>query len=595
MSEEGEGWVPLTLPALVADETLYSWSSRYHRQSGNALASATAKQLFGRARVGAQHDLPCGLAALAVRTRGLLGETAGLIYERTLLPFYLPLRTPQVQAIAVAALSGSRLGHLKFRLGMLTSRFGAHHPLKTCPACLATMVERGVPHWRLDHQWPGLWVCPEHGEWLQATRIKVHGIERFQWKLPDEVPLTSAPSMPVTPACRALAAAVAGWCRLPAGFSFDLTRLAATYRRRVATAMGSHGGSLSLAAAIAGYATWSRGLAVGIAELAPLVVRNASDAASLLRILRAPRGPGHPLRHLAVIAWLFRSWDEFLAAYRDEGAGLDGVEHPSIARPSRCNAQSTVCTLMQSGLSASAAARRVDVAVATAQRWAAKAGFAVRRRPKVLKAVLRRRIKALLAKGTAHQAAALACGVSLATVRRVLEDTPGLHARWQAQVAKARRAHARRTWLRARTRAPGASRKQLRVRAPTAYAWLYRNDRVWLSAHLPKTLARKRDEAQLRLDWSARDAELYVAVTRAARALRKDGAKPPYALWRMCEQLPGLHPKLRVMARLPRTRDLLCRLVRRRANDFLSMHPATDRLRAASPSRQWSSPQRSCR
>lgn len=564
MSEDGEGWAPLTLPVFIADETLYSWSSRYHRQSGNALASATAKQLFGRARVGAQHDLPCGLAALALRTRGLLGETAELIYERTLLSFYLPLRTPQVQAIAGDTLRGSRLGHLKFRLGMLTSRFGAHHPLKTCPACLAVMVERGAPYWRLSHQWPGMWVCPEHGAWLQATRIKVHGIERFQWRLPDDVPWTDAPPMPVTPACRALAAAVAGWCDLPAGFSFSLYRMAATYRRGVAAAMGSHGGSLNVAAAIEGYATWSRGLAVGIAELAPLLVRDAANAASLLRTLRAPRGAGHPLRHLAVIAWLFPSWEDFLAAYRDESAALDGVERPSTARPTRHDAQSAVCRLMQLGFTASAAARKVDVAVATAQRWAANAGLPVRRRPKALKAALRRRIKALLAKGTPHQAAALACGVSLTTVRRVLEDTPGLHARWQAQVAKTQRKHARRAWVRARARAPAASRTQLRARAPAAYAWLYRNDREWLSAHQPRPLARKREGAQLRLDWSARDAELCVAVTHAARALRKEGAKPPYALWRMCQQLPDLRPKLRVMARLPRTRDLLCRLVRRR-------------------------------
>src|SRR3546814_14840989 len=70
-------------------------------------------------------------------------------------------------------MSGASVAHLKFRLGLLTSRFRANHPLKACPACMTKdLDDHQTTYWRLDHQFPGVWHCPVHGEDYAAKAIR---------------------------------------------------------------------------------------------------------------------------------------------------------------------------------------------------------------------------------------------------------------------------------------------------------------------------------------------------------------------------------------------------------------------------------------
>lgn len=124
------------MPSWLPDESLFSVLSRFHVLAGNRLASTTCRTLFGEVRRGCEHDFPANLDALNSRINGALGDTATLAYERTLLRFYLPLQTAAQSSAAVTALCGAGHGVLKFRLGILTSRFRANHPLKACPGCV---------------------------------------------------------------------------------------------------------------------------------------------------------------------------------------------------------------------------------------------------------------------------------------------------------------------------------------------------------------------------------------------------------------------------------------------------------------------------
>lgn len=50
-------------------------------------------------------------------------------------------------------------------------------------------MRRDVDHeswayWHLQHQFPGVWVCSLHGEWLRTSTVKSTGVERFLWHLP---------------------------------------------------------------------------------------------------------------------------------------------------------------------------------------------------------------------------------------------------------------------------------------------------------------------------------------------------------------------------------------------------------------------------
>ncbi|WIT14159.1 TniQ family protein [Paucibacter sediminis] len=176
----------LDLLQWLPGETLFSLVSRLHRLWGHRLADQTADVLFGRRRQGYQHDFPSGLHEFEQNTAGLLGDVKAIALERTLLRFYRPFLSSAKVDEAIAAMAGPSVAHLKFRLGLLTSRFRAHHPLKACAACIAEdRTTYGWAWWHLDHQYPGFWVCLTHGERLLESATKTNGVARFQWQLPE--------------------------------------------------------------------------------------------------------------------------------------------------------------------------------------------------------------------------------------------------------------------------------------------------------------------------------------------------------------------------------------------------------------------------
>lgn len=110
-------------------ETFYSLCSRHHRFSGFSTSAETTLALFGHRRSGCQHDFPSRLDAFVERTDGVHGDAAQLARERTLLGFYAPFLAASVVDGAIASMRSQSVAHLKHRLGILTSRFRANHPL----------------------------------------------------------------------------------------------------------------------------------------------------------------------------------------------------------------------------------------------------------------------------------------------------------------------------------------------------------------------------------------------------------------------------------------------------------------------------------
>ena len=117
-------------------ETLFSLCSRQHRLWGYGLSSRSTEILFGGKRLGTRHDFPSGLDAFVLRTEGQLGSAVEIARDRTLLRFYRPFFRKAEIDYAIWTMRGPAVAHLKFRLGLLTSRFRANHPLKACVACM---------------------------------------------------------------------------------------------------------------------------------------------------------------------------------------------------------------------------------------------------------------------------------------------------------------------------------------------------------------------------------------------------------------------------------------------------------------------------
>lgn len=556
----------------LPEETLFSLCSRHHVLFGHGVSSRTTTLLFGQRRFGAQHDFPSHLEALASRTCGLLGSADEIASARTLLKFYAPFVKPGLADQAARSMASPSVAHLKFKLGLLTSRFGANHPLKACAGCMEDDLRtHGWMYWHLPHQYPGVWICERHGQVLQESLVKSNGVERFAWKLP------SGPSMrrPITdnessfrPAFEALARLIIELVHHPIPH-LNLDRWFEVYRRGLA-AKGwiSTGGGLRMAKASKNFVQFVAPLRV-VPELAPLAATEQSAASQLSIVLRPPRTGTHPLRHLITVLWLFgdaNSWREAIAEVQTPAAAGRPTEGAFAADATPSKKEKLLALIAEERpASISDLARRLGLSTQTALTLAARANLPIARRPKKLDDTLRKNVVQELRRGRSKQAVALRYELSEPTINRLLACEPGLHASWKlARFERARRLH-RHRWEGIRRAYPLAALKWMRELYPATFSWLYRNDRNWLVSQSPEKAVQRHTSAHYAV-WDSRDAELSAAVRRAVQDLRCTGTAP-IRLWQLIQLVPDLRPKLGRMDRLP--------LAKREIDAALGRHKAS--------------------
>ena len=177
-------------PSIVSwlpDETLFSLASRYHNLACNATPDQTCAQLFGHKRIGCSHDFPARLRHFVTQTEGLLGSSTEITLQHSLLPFYLAFHPEYRCTNWLTNIEDGSAYLLKAELGILASRFGASHPLKACALCMCEDSRlHHVAYWHVQHQLPGVWVCPVHRCALQIATMKWRGHNRFGWLLPTQ-------------------------------------------------------------------------------------------------------------------------------------------------------------------------------------------------------------------------------------------------------------------------------------------------------------------------------------------------------------------------------------------------------------------------
>lgn len=545
----------------LPDETFFSLASRHHQLWGHVTSAQTCQLIFGSARAGTHHDLPNSLGAFARRTNALLGEVDYIARERTLLKFYAAFAPPSEAENAVACMSSASVAHLKLRLGILTSRFRANHPLKACPQCMEQdLRETGWAYWHLKHQFPGVWMCTIHKRPLLQSALKANGVERFQWLLPRLSDLSPASVEPdETASCSvllSLAELIEHLVQSAERQPLLLRKLHGVYRQEL-RARGWIAGVASLrtgqiATAFLDYCEPLR----RIPEFAALAEDEEGMATQLGRLLRPPRSGTHPLRHLLLIHWMFGDAQRFDFAVNSEGSNDHPPAHDDVlaALPVVDPRVARLCSLIEEeGQSVRKAASLVGVDPQTALVWAAKAGIAISRRPQKLSADVRAKAIRDLRRGTDKEQVASQAGVSVGTITRLLLSDAKLHIDWsEARSAKAR-AHSRARWLQMLQSSGSLGIKWMRQLDPRTYTWLYRNDRAWLDAHKPDPLPESRRSRPPTVDWEARDEQLRALVREAALLLMGERGVRRIHFWQLCQQIPDLRAKQASLHRLPRT------------------------------------------
>lgn len=551
---------PLPVSSWLDDETLFSLCSRIHKVSGNVFASVTCQQLFQHRLTGSQHDFPARIDQFVERTKGTYGNSNEII-GRTLLPYLLPWKSKTLSAQAVARVRHTNVGPLKFLLGISTSRFRAHFPLKACDGCMSDDKNRnGVAHWHLTHQYPGIWMCPRHHEPLREANVKATGVGRFLWFLPSDALLNPAPMLDSSAQQALLRFALLTLESVTAlrSHHIDPQRLAIVYASRLhSNADGISLGRLTRIALGAHYAESVAPLRE-VAELSALAANAGQGSNQLARIQRSPSTSTHPLRHLSLIQWLYADWADFWQHYSSTETCHPACADRSISKPQaklspeeHPQRQAFLTQMKKGSASISAAAQIVGVTVHTAMSWATEAGIAIKHRPKRIHESARQQIIQKLRKGGNKQSIANELGLSTQSITRVLQTEIGLRVAWREALTKRRCAECREKWLTAMKRNPHASKKTLRLIEPAPFAWLYRNDREWLNEKLLAVPSIGRNNVSV--DWDKRDADLAHAVSKAALQCFLHQPAQKINVQKLYQTLPELKRRISQLGRLPLT------------------------------------------
>ena len=562
----------------LPDETLFSICSRHHHLSKNYKPSSTCQQLFGHKLQGLAHDFPSRIAYLTAASDGVLGSPDEIIYRHSILPFYLPLAREHIKTSAIAAMRGEGIGHLKWNLGILTSRFGANHPLKACPKCLGEDVQNHrVAYWHKSHQLPGVWICPIHSECLLTSTIKSTGVERFFWCLPSQNELESpfAPDEPSQAQSNAsllkLAQSSISLASLPESFSFNPTRLQQCYLSRLKDRGLIKESGLQIKPRELGvqFSEYTRVLRVAPELMA--LPNTVDEAIAFARKMIAPRTGTHPLRHLVWINWLFDNWDQFFHAYENFSEDIASKPNPSPPEIPVKNPKKTelINLLTKEGLTITGAAKCLEIDFGTAAAWATEAGIKVPTRPSKMTPEIRDQMIRALKNGDDKKVIAVTYDISITTVTKLLSTEIGLSEAWhQARFRKAQESH-RQAWQAVITNNPNLGVKAVRVLEPAAFMWLYRHNREWLTEESAK-LSKAPRQNHSNVDWDARDEALAQQVKEVALEIFEKNPYKRILLWMIYQRLPELKAKLAKLERLPLTKSAITSALKYKKADFIA-------------------------
>lgn len=511
----------------VPEESIFGIASRYHALTGHQVAGDTLIDLLGRRNVSLSTSFPSGLQTIYRRLALPMESVKELIDNHSVLPYFRPFtQAPQYSRIA-QNVAGDIGRDVKISLGLLASRIGAQDILRYCPACAQADLDTiGVATWYRAHQLPGVLVCPYHGDLLKENYCLAHRLRRQQLFLPSSAGQGFS-TCGVDGADTAIMASLRLIARLSAqilllgdaplnsdglrhhyigrlldmGLASSLSRIR---RRELAEEFG---------------AFWA-----GISNLPPfssLLACCHQEGSWLAGLCRKPRSTRHPLKHILLIGFLADDAASFFGA-RQWPSPVIGASKP-LAKSSNID-DCEIVELLRDGASSRQIARALGWSLHTLLVKAERAGAPVKRRPKKVNDAVREQVRRALAAGDAIGSIMLDTDLSSATINRLLGGDRVLQRDRAASVQARRQSQARESLLAAITNTPRACFRVLRASAPAHFAWLYRNDRAWLRAHLPIPAQPKVNKAPV--DWHERDLRTARRVAEVVAEILNMHGKP---------------------------------------------------------------------
>jgi hypothetical protein len=281
----------------------------------------------------------------------------------------------------------------------------------------------------------------------------------------------------------------------------------------------------------------------------------------LRTLLDRPSRASHPICHLLLIGFLFKTLEGFLQALRESGyIGVECCDRQNVhsETASTREAEERADLLLKNvTVSCREASRILGLSVTTVVSRRRAMGVPIAERRKSLNAGKLREITKALKKGLPVTGIATRNRVSVATVYRIRVESKDLLNTHVWLCEDRERTMRRRVWMQALERHQNVGQRELRTTDQATYTWLYRHDRTWLQEAC-KALHCDRKTVK-RVDWVARDIELCRRIEELANNLLLRHDRPRISrsillraigeamVRRNLEQLPKLNASLEAL------------------------------------------------
>jgi hypothetical protein len=536
-------------PQPYSDELWYSICSRFSEQMRFGTETGVMLALYGRRHAIATVDLPHNLRAVSSQLPpGHPCTVDNIIDHHTFLPYYGPFLTNSSYKTVRQLMEDGTKPSVRVRCGACTNRVRPPKYFRSCPDCdRENRGLHGERYWRRLFQLPGVEVCAKHDSFLEPSDIRLDPLpNRHKYFSANSTRLVSLPHPvnrkdPVQIILVDLAKDIE-WLLRQERLNPGLEALHVRYGQVLAERS---------------FATKARSLRMAEIrrevlsryghKLLQLLQSDLPDNKGdgwLGQLLRKPNTAVAPLRHLLLLRALGISLEQFffpkistrplntihpgigswpcLNPICDQRGEL-AINEVQLEPPDQNGKTHIIVTCQHCGFSyrAQDTAERPTKAsriINYGSRWIEL----LRQQWTATHVTLRQMAKVLGVDPKTVKQRAYELGLKFPRKGKRPVTKRGLYVAANRDKTKAIESH-RREWNRLVEKNPESGTKQLRLSAPALYAWLYRNDRLWLAQHKPAK--RRPITARPHVDWAKRDEELAGQIATVAAHIKNHPGK----------------------------------------------------------------------
>ena len=563
----------VNFPKPFEDESLYSLLARHIWMMPFGSWRGMGRQFYSAEHATATVDLPSRLGSLTAQlSDGQRISPLLIIKNHTALPFYAHFLPP----VRVTALQHDLVGNhgnaTHVRAGIMASGVRPHSHLLYCPTCAKEeRIRTGEAYWHRLFQLSGVFVCPKHCCFLEASHVDrlVRSNRHAYIPAEEAIPDREARLLELTKTEDRILLHIANdseWLLLHESPGHELDDLRQRYIRR-ALELGDATGT--------GRIHWDRLLAKFRQQYSEDLLRRLSCSIPaghtdhwLARLLRKSPAAQAPLRHLILMDFFGLTAEQFFAPISGSplfGPGPWACKNPACPK----NGQKTIHEVQIEhsheyrtpiGVFACPVCgwKECRRLVDNQERvWVRDFGPCWRSRLNMLwetpMVSLRSMAHQLQVDPMTVKRHAAADNLTFPRAGKRLSGKNGPPKVGSPPLTRAADGKSRRIeWIGLRKKFPGLSTTELRSRLPACYAFLHRHAREWLCLNCPP---RRESRAQPpRVNWAARDSRLADGVDNAKEIILSK-CEPPrrISLAALGRQLGALSWIQKHPAKLPLT------------------------------------------